>query len=82
MLDHQIPVNKVTLSFQRPSWARGPPSDCGGRFKPGWNGLARTPPLGWRSWSAFGNRISQNMMMEAAEALVAKKVLNGTILKT
>lgn len=42
------------------------------QFKPGWNGEARTPPLGWRSWNAFGNRITQGMMMQAAEALVAR----------
>lgn len=41
-------------------------------FPPGWNGLAKTPPLGWRSWNAFGNRITQDMMIGAAEALVAK----------
>ena len=41
-------------------------------FPPGWNGLAKTPPMGWRSWNAYGNRITQNMMMEAAHALVAK----------
>lgn len=41
-------------------------------FPPGFNGLAKTPPLGWRSWNAFGNRITQDMMIEAAEALVAK----------
>jgi alpha-galactosidase len=41
-------------------------------FPPGWNGLARTPPMGWRSWNAFGNRITQEMMLEAANAIVAK----------
>jgi len=41
-------------------------------FPPGFNGLAKTPPLGWRSWNAFGNRITQDMMLQAAEALVAK----------
>ena len=43
-----------------------------GAYPPGWNGLAKTPPLGWRSWNAFGNRITQNMMLDAANALVAK----------
>jgi len=32
--------------------AGGP--NAGAHFKPGWNGLARTPPLGWRSWNTFG----------------------------
>jgi len=28
--------------------------------------------MGWRSWNAFGNRISQDMMIDAANAIVAK----------
>jgi alpha-galactosidase len=27
---------------------------------------------GWRSWNAFGNRITQQMMLSAADAIVAK----------
>ena len=53
-----------------------PPKSVGdGRstaFPPGWNGLARTPPMGWRSWNAYGNRITQPMMIKSADALVAK----------
>jgi alpha-galactosidase len=41
-------------------------------FPPGWNGLAKTPPLGWRSWNAFGNRITQQMMLDAATAITTK----------
>jgi alpha-galactosidase len=41
-------------------------------FPPGWNGLARTPPMGWRSWNAFGNRITQDMMLDAAAAIVSR----------
>jgi alpha-galactosidase len=47
-------------------------------FPPGWNGMARTPPLGWRSWNAFGNRISQSLIMEQIDAIVAKnRTVNG-----
>lgn len=28
--------------------------------------------MGWRSWNAFGNRITQDMMLQAADAIVAK----------
>ena len=28
--------------------------------------------MGWRSWNAFGNRITQDMMLDAARAMVAK----------
>jgi len=42
-------------------------------FPAGWNGRALTPPMGWRSWNAFGNRISQEMMNDAMDALTAKE---------
>eukprot|EP00966_Prymnesium_polylepis_P252102 5828116-Prymnesium_polylepis.2 len=28
-------------------------------YPPGWNKLSMTPPLGWRSWNAWGARITQ-----------------------
>ena len=31
----------------------GQPTDQGTRFAPGWNGLARAPAMGWRSWNSF-----------------------------
>lgn len=30
-----------------------------GSFPPGWNGLARTPPMGWRSWNPIGPTTNQ-----------------------
>lgn len=34
--------------------------------------------MGWRSWNAFGNRITQDMMIQAADAVAAKnRTLNG-----
>ena len=60
-----------------PGW-NGAPQPSPSRLNPAvscarsFSGLAKTPPLGWRSWNAFGNRITQDMMMEAAEALVAR----------
>ena len=56
-----------------PTVPKGP--DNGGKskaFPPGFNGEARTPPQGWRSWNAFGNRITQDMMTQAVDAVVAK----------
>ena len=35
------------------------------------NGIGRTPPMGWRSWNAFGGRISQAIMTEQAIAMAA-----------
>ena len=34
------------------------------------NGLARTPPMGWRSWNAYGAKINQDLMENAAEMMV------------
>ena len=31
-----------------------------------------SPPLGWRSWNAWGNRVSQQNMEASIDALVAK----------
>lgn len=42
------------------------------------NGLARTPPRGFRTWNQFGARISQQLMAELVDAMVSKKrTVNG-----
>jgi len=40
-------------------------------FPPGWNGVAQLPPMGWRSWNAFGAGVSQAVMERAVDALFA-----------
>lgn len=35
----------------------------------GSNGLAQTPPMGWRSWNQFGWYVSEDIMLSAAEGL-------------
>jgi alpha-galactosidase len=35
------------------------------------NGLARTPPMGWNSWNTFGGRVSEDLVKETADAMVA-----------
>ena len=34
------------------------------------NGLARTPPMGWSSWNAYGCNVTQELMQAAADSLV------------
>jgi len=34
------------------------------------NSLALTPPLGWRSYNAFGGRVTQALLEEMMEAMV------------
>jgi alpha-galactosidase len=33
--------------------------------------LALTPPMGWNSWNMFGDRVSETVIRETADALVA-----------
>jgi alpha-galactosidase len=35
------------------------------------NGLARTPPMGWNSWNKFGCNVSETLIKEIADAVVA-----------
>lgn len=37
------------------------------------NGLARTPPMGWRSWNLFGPNVNQALMERIMEGMVSKK---------
>ena len=32
--------------------------------------LAKKPPMGWNSWNTFGNDISEQLIMETADAMV------------
>ena len=41
-------------------------------YPPGWNGEATTPPMGWRSWNAFGANIRNETFVQAISALTAK----------
>ena len=36
------------------------------------NGLARLPPMGWRSWNAYGGGVNQTKMMLAMDRMVAR----------
>ncbi len=35
-----------------------------------WNGLAKTPPMGWTSWNAFESRIDDKMVREMTDEMV------------
>src|SRR2546427_8098214 len=35
------------------------------------NGLARSPPMGWNSWNHFGCNVSEQLIKETADAIVA-----------
>lgn len=39
------------------------------------DGLARTPPMGWRSWNLFQDHVDQSLMLRIMDALVEPRVL-------
>ena len=55
----------VLLRLLLPAAATPPP---GGPY-----GLARTPPLGFRTWNAYQDRVDQGLMDEVMAAMVAKQ---------
>ena len=54
-----------------------PARDRGTHFAPGWNGLAKTPPLAWRSWNAFHANINQDTFTTAIDAILKKLTVAG-----
>ena len=36
------------------------------------NGLARLPPLGWRSWNLYGGNVNQSLMEGIMDAMVRR----------
>ena len=47
-------------------------------FPPGFNGLAKSPPLGWRSWNCYGSRVSQSDISATIDAITSKVwTING-----
>ena len=42
------------------------------------NGLALTPPLGWRSWNLFGSNVNQTLIESIMEGMAVRKHNNGT----
>jgi alpha-galactosidase len=36
-----------------------------------YNGLAKTPPMGWNSWNKFRTKIDDKTIREVADAIVA-----------
>jgi alpha-galactosidase len=51
--------------------ACGSASAPGGSPAAGGNGLARTPPMGWNPWNAYGCAISAKLIEQTAKAMVA-----------
>ncbi|WP_078864062.1 alpha-galactosidase [Streptomyces sp. AcH 505] len=55
-------VAKTPAVAQAPAAASGPALD---------NGLAKTPPMGWNDWNAFGCDVTQQLVEQTADYLVS-----------
>lgn len=42
------------------------------------DGLARAPPLGWRTWNAFELDVNQDLLLATADVLVSKKLASAS----
>mmetsp|Transcript_25820 Transcript_25820/g.59715 ORF Transcript_25820/g.59715 Transcript_25820/m.59715 type:complete len:417 (-) Transcript_25820:50-1300(-) len=43
------------------------------------DGLARTPPMGWRSWNTFGTAVDQQLMVETMDLLASRdRLVDGS----
>ena len=62
-----VVITDTAITDGASSTTRGPPTP-GGPY-----GLARTPPLGFRTWNAYQDRVSQPLMETVMEAMVAKQ---------
>merc|ERR1719506_2674094 len=41
------------------------------------NGLALTPPRGWRSWNLYGNNVNQTLITGIMDGMVKKQTFGG-----
>jgi hypothetical protein len=76
------PLDRLPAWLERPrthaahgAWLVLDPSTIGNLLPS--HRLLADPPQGWRSWNAFGNRITQTMMLDAAKTLVTKTKVPG-----
>ena len=42
-----------------------------------WEGLAETPQMGWNSWNKFGQHISEELIRQQADAMVAEGLVDA-----
>ncbi len=57
----------VALVFNGLAWAASPQPSAANEVR--YNGLAKTPPMGWNSWNKFQNHVSDRLVREIADAM-------------
>lgn len=58
----------VSMNAQRPQRPQQPKK---------WEGLAQTPQMGWNSWNKFGQNISEELIRQQADAMVAEGLVDA-----
>lgn len=66
-----LPLLPLQAGLLASATSGGSPN-AGGHFAPGFNGLASQPPLGWRSWNAFGGL--QNKQPGVSPAVITETI--------
>src|ERR1039458_8465091 len=65
-MDTKVRIGRVALGI-----AAGGFLAAAGRLQAIDNGLARTPPMGWNSWNKFACNVSEDLIKQAADAMVS-----------
>ena len=42
-----------------------------------WEGMGRTPQMGWNTWNKFAGRINEKLIRETADAMVSEGLLDA-----
>ncbi len=67
----EVTLNRVATSDPPPLPAPTPKISLPAAKDVPYNGLAKTPPMGWNSWNKFRNQVSDQVVRQVADAMVA-----------
>jgi alpha-galactosidase len=65
-MDTKVRIGRVALGIAAVGFLA-----AAGRLQAIDNGLARTPPMGWNSWNKFACNVSEDLIKQAADAMVS-----------
>ncbi|HZQ53901.1 MAG TPA: glycoside hydrolase family 27 protein [Bryobacteraceae bacterium] len=66
----ELPFKQVSTEPPGPPPAPQPKISLPPASSVPYNGLAKTPPMGWNSWNKFARRVSDQLVRETADAMV------------
>ena len=71
-MDTKVRIGRVALGIAAVGFLA-----AAGRLQAIDNGLARTPPMGWNSWNKFACNVSEDLIKQAADAIVSSGMKIG-----